>query len=75
MASPPRDKRASEFGGRPGLIQPDPHEPTPSETLMQIYATETAPILPEPVEQKSATPPSSRPDFDSEFIPTTEKRR
>lgn len=38
-----RDQRASEFGGVPGLIQPSPHEPTESETLMQIYATEPAP--------------------------------
>lgn len=28
----------SEFGGVPGLIQPEPHSLTPSEKLMQIYA-------------------------------------
>lgn len=46
MTSPaPRDKRPSEFGGVPGLIQPAPHEPTNAETLMQIYGTEPAPAI------------------------------
>lgn len=40
-----RDKRASEFGGVPGLIQPAPHEPTNAETLSLVYATEPAPPI------------------------------
>jgi hypothetical protein len=45
--APLRDKRPGEFGGVPGRIQPAPHEPTNSETLSLIYATETAaPIAP-----------------------------
>jgi hypothetical protein len=32
----------SEFGGVAGLIQPDPHQLTPSETLMQMYAIDPA---------------------------------
>jgi hypothetical protein len=27
----------SEFGGVGGMIQPPPHEPTPSERLHQLY--------------------------------------
>lgn len=29
----------SEFGGVPGLVQPPPHIPTPSEQLSLIYRT------------------------------------
>lgn len=76
MTRPVRDKRASEFGGRPGLIQPSPHEPTQSETLMQIYQTE--PVAP-PAEIEwppSAVPPAIRPDEDPEtFVPATERKR
>lgn len=32
------DRVASEFGGVPGLVQPDPHVPTASERLSAIYA-------------------------------------
>lgn len=32
----------TEFGGVKGLIQPLPHQPTTTETLMQVYATEPA---------------------------------
>jgi hypothetical protein len=31
----------SEFGGVPGMIQPPPHEPTPSERLRQLYQIST----------------------------------
>lgn len=58
-----RDQRPSEFGGVPGLIQPDPHDPANSgtETLMQVYATEPAPDrLGQPAE---------------EFIPVTKRMR
>lgn len=52
-----RDKRPSEFGGRPGLIQDAPHEPTPTETLMQVYALEPAPI---PGEEPPVPPDTKR---------------
>lgn len=60
---PGRDRRPSEFGGVPGPIQPEPHDPANSttETLMQIYATEPAPDrLGQPAE---------------EFIPITTRKR
>lgn len=60
---PGRDRRPTEFGGVPGLIQPDPHEPTNSETLMQIYATEPAP------------PIATGAEIEDQFIPATERRR
>lgn len=53
--------KGSELGGTSGLIQPSPHEPTPSETLMQIYATEPAPPLPG--------------ETYDDFIPTTARKR
>lgn len=53
--------RGSELGGTSGLIQPSPHEPTPSETLIQIYATEPA-------------PPNLGETY-NDFIPETSKRR
>lgn len=61
MSGPVRDKRPSEFGGVPGLIQPPPHDPadSASETLMQVYATE----------------PAARPDDPEELIPVTQRRR
>lgn len=59
MAKDPN--RGTELGGVAGLIQPAPHEPTPSETLMQIYATEPA-------------PPREGETID-DFIPTTSRRR
>jgi hypothetical protein len=30
----------SEYGGRPGLVQPPPHEPTADEILGQIKRTD-----------------------------------
>lgn len=57
-----RDKRASEFGGVPGLIQPDPHKPTNSETVRLIYATEPA-------------PPIAPGQTIEEIVPETQRRR
>lgn len=34
----PRDRRPSEFGGVPGLVQPLPHEPTPAEEAALMRA-------------------------------------
>lgn len=39
--------RGTEFGGTRGLIQPLPHQPTTTETLMQVYATEPAALADE----------------------------
>lgn len=57
---PGRDRRASEFGGVPGLIQPAPHEPTNSETLMQIYGTEPAPAIAPGQTVEEVVPPTQR---------------
>jgi hypothetical protein len=38
-----RDKRPSEFGGHPGLIQGEPHEPSNSEKLHLIYGVPPVP--------------------------------
>lgn len=40
----PDDPTASEYGGVPGLIQPDPHDfnETPKDMLKMIYATDPA---------------------------------
>jgi hypothetical protein len=72
-----RDKRASEFGGRPGLIQPPPHDPAdvPSETLMQIYATDPAPKLPEEQPRVKVDPPGIREPDPEDWVPVTERRR
>lgn len=34
------DKEPSEFGGRPGRVQGDGHEPTPAESARLMRATE-----------------------------------
>lgn len=52
-----RDKRPSEFGGVPGRIQPAPHEPTTSETLSLIYATDPAPS---PTDPEQIVPPTKK---------------
>ena len=71
-----RDKRASEFGGVPGRIQPAPHEPTNAETLSQIYGTEPSPVLRVKMPEVKATLPRIRPDEDPEtFTPATQRRR
>lgn len=55
--------KGSELGGTSGLIQPAPHEATPSETLIQIYATEPS-------------PPALIGDLPAnDYIPTTRKVR
>lgn len=73
-----RERGASEFGGRPGLIQPPPHDPAdvPSETLMQIYATEPAPPIPEtPPAPPKPTAPAIREADPVDWVPATERRR
>ena len=71
-----QDKRASEYGGVPRRIQPVPHEPTNSETLMQVYATEPAPLPYVPPVTTRTPPPRQRPEIDPEtFTPDTRRMR
>lgn len=34
---PANDIQPSEYGGVPGLVQPEPHQPTASEQMMIMY--------------------------------------
>ena len=43
MAAKTKDPNGgSEYGGVPGLVQPDPHQPRASEKLMGLYQTDPA---------------------------------
>jgi hypothetical protein len=44
-------RKGSEYGGVEGLVQPAPHVPTPSESLMMIYATDPAATIDQETEE------------------------
>jgi hypothetical protein len=44
-------RKGSEYGGVEGLVQPEPHTPTPSESLMMMYATDAAATLEQETEE------------------------
>jgi hypothetical protein len=68
------DSRASEYGGRPGLIQPSPHDVAdhPQEMLRLIYANDPAPDV-IPPNRPTATPPDELKRKDWPPIPPTQQ--
>ncbi len=55
-------RTGSEFGGVPGMIQPEPHIPTASERLRMIYAID-------PTDDGTRSDSVVPPELDGDFEP------